>query len=127
MRYLNGHQALDDVSLLGTLAAVVIAVPLACCAADNITLRPFAGVLALAVHSIGMLGRLIAEAIEDGEALPVQALTVTGANRLHVITHASCLVCCPRTSVSRCTVSTRTSAPRSCSGSSVPVESASNS
>nr|WP_273377644.1 phosphonate ABC transporter, permease protein PhnE [Actinopolymorpha pittospori] len=110
-----------DTALLGTLAAVVIAVPLACCAADNITphrivyygartliglfravpdlvwallfvtavgLGPFAGVLALAVHSIGMLGRLIAEAIEDGEALPVQALSVTGANRLQVITHA---------------------------------------
>ena len=42
-------------------------------------LGPFPGVLALSVHSIGMLGRLFAETIEDIDMGPVQALTITGA------------------------------------------------
>ncbi len=51
-------------------------------------LGPFAGVLAVSVHSIGMLGRLIAEAIEDADPLAAQALTATGATRLQVVTQA---------------------------------------
>jgi phosphonate transport system permease protein len=51
-------------------------------------LGPFAGVLAVSVHSIGMLGRLIAESIEDADPLPAQALTATGATRLQVVTQA---------------------------------------
>lgn len=51
-------------------------------------LGPFPGALALAVHSIGMLGRLFAEVIEDMDMGPVEALTLTGANRLQVLTHA---------------------------------------
>jgi phosphonate transport system permease protein len=45
-------------------------------------------VLALLVHSIGMLGRLLAETIEDIDMGPVQALTLTGASRVQVVTHA---------------------------------------
>jgi phosphonate transport system permease protein len=45
-------------------------------------------VLALAVHSIGMLGRLFAETIEDIEMGPVQALTLTGASRAQIVSHA---------------------------------------
>jgi phosphonate transport system permease protein len=51
-------------------------------------LGPFPGALALGVHSIGMLGRLFAEVIEDMDMGPVEALTLTGASRLQVFTHA---------------------------------------
>lgn len=51
-------------------------------------LGPFPGALALSVHSIGMLGRLFAEVIEDMDFGPVEALTLTGAGRLQVFTHA---------------------------------------
>ncbi|MBE3596866.1 MAG: phosphonate ABC transporter, permease protein PhnE [Hydrogenibacillus sp.] len=42
----------------------------------------FAGVLALAVHSVGMLGKLYAEAIENIDRGPIEALEATGASRL---------------------------------------------
>ncbi|SMF77598.1 phosphonate transport system permease protein [Tistlia consotensis] len=51
-------------------------------------LGPFPGALALAVHSVGMLGRLFAEVVEDMDMGPVEALTTTGASRLQVFTHA---------------------------------------
>lgn len=51
-------------------------------------LGPFPGALALGVHSVGMLGRLFSEVIEDMDMGPVEALTLTGANRLQVFTHA---------------------------------------
>ncbi|MBV8424100.1 MAG: phosphonate ABC transporter, permease protein PhnE [Candidatus Eremiobacteraeota bacterium] len=51
-------------------------------------LGPFAAMLGLAVHSVGVLARLYAEAIEDVAMGPVHALTVMGANRLQVATQA---------------------------------------
>jgi phosphonate transport system permease protein len=51
-------------------------------------LGAFPGALALAVHSIGMLGRLFAETIEDMEMGPVEALTLTGASRVQVFSQA---------------------------------------
>ena len=51
-------------------------------------LGAFPGVLALSVHSIGMLGRLFAEVIEDIDMGPVAALSLTGAGRIAVFTHA---------------------------------------
>lgn len=51
-------------------------------------LGPFPGALALAVHSIGMLGRLFAEIIEDMDMGPVEALTLTGAGRVQVFSQA---------------------------------------
>ena len=51
-------------------------------------LGPFPGALALAVHSVGMLGRLFAEVIEDMDMGPVEALSLTGASRMQVFTHA---------------------------------------
>jgi phosphonate transport system permease protein len=110
-----------DIALLGTCAAVLLSLPLAVLAAENVTpsrplylaargviavtravpdlvwallfvtavgLGPFPGVLALSVHSIGMLGRLFAETIEDIDMGPVQALTITGASPVQVVTHA---------------------------------------
>ncbi|MFZ5824091.1 MAG: phosphonate ABC transporter, permease protein PhnE [Bacillota bacterium] len=46
---------------------------------------PLAGIFAMGVHSIGMLGKLYAEAIEAIDKGPVEALTSTGANRVQQI------------------------------------------
>jgi phosphonate transport system permease protein len=110
-----------DIALLGTAVALIFSLPLAICAASNVTpsrtlylaargaiavsravpdlvwallfvtavgLGPFPGVLALSVHSVGMLGRLFAENIEDIDMGPVDALSITGANRAQIVTHA---------------------------------------
>jgi phosphonate transport system permease protein len=42
---------------------------------------PFPGVLALALHSIGMLGKLFSEAIEQVDPAPIEAVRATGATR----------------------------------------------
>lgn len=110
-----------DIALLGTVVAVILSMPLAALAAENVTpsraayvcarsiiavtravpdlvwallfvtalgLGPFPGVLALSVHAIGMLGRLFAETIEDIDMGPVQALSITGASPIQIVTHA---------------------------------------
>ena len=51
-------------------------------------LGPFAGMLALALHSIASLGKLYSEAIEAIDPGPIEAITATGANRLQVIRYA---------------------------------------
>jgi phosphonate transport system permease protein len=51
-------------------------------------LGPFPGALAITVHSLGMMGRLFSEVIEDMDMGPVEALTMTGASRLAVFSHA---------------------------------------
>lgn len=109
-----------DIAIFGTIAGVMMAVPLAVLAAANVTpsrplyyvargligfaravpdlvwallfvtavgLGPFPGGLALAVHSIGMLGRLFAETIEHMDMAPVDALALTGARRVQIFTH----------------------------------------
>jgi phosphonate transport system permease protein len=109
-----------DIAIFGTIAGVIMAVPLAVLAAANVTpsrflyyaaraviglaravpdlvwalffvtavgLGPFPGGLALAVHSIGMLGRLFAETIEQMDMAPIDALSLTGARRVQVFTH----------------------------------------
>lgn len=50
-------------------------------------LGPFPGGLALGVHSVGMLGRLFAETIEQMDMAPIEALELTGARRLQVFSH----------------------------------------
>ncbi len=50
-------------------------------------LGPFPGGLALAVHSVGMLGRLFAETIEHMDMAPIDALALTGARRVQIFTH----------------------------------------
>ncbi|MBU6498780.1 MAG: phosphonate ABC transporter, permease protein PhnE, partial [Rhodospirillales bacterium] len=110
-----------DIGLFGTVAGVLLALPLAILAARNtsparplhalsralisfcravpdlvwalffvtaVGLGPFPGALAISVHSVGMLGRLFAEVIEDMDMGPVEALSMTGAGRLQVFTHA---------------------------------------
>ncbi len=51
-------------------------------------LGPFAGVLALGVHSVAALGKLYSEAIESIDPGPIEAITATGASPLQVIRYA---------------------------------------
>lgn len=49
---------------------------------------PFAGVLALTLHSIAALGKLYSEQVENIDAGPIEAIQSTGANRLQTIVYA---------------------------------------
>ena len=49
---------------------------------------PFAGVMALTLHSIASLGKLYSEQIENIDEGPIEALLATGANRLQTIVYA---------------------------------------
>ncbi len=46
------------------------------------------GVLALGLHSVGMVGKFFAEAIEHVDHKPLEAARAAGATRFQVITHA---------------------------------------
>ena len=48
-------------------------------------LGPFAGVLALGVHTGGVLGKLFGEVLEDVDQQPIESLQATGANRLQIL------------------------------------------
>ncbi|HCU80179.1 MAG TPA: phosphonate ABC transporter, permease protein PhnE [Chloroflexi bacterium] len=50
-------------------------------------LGPFPGVLALAVHLVGALGRYFSEAIETANPEVIKAIVATGANRTLVVVH----------------------------------------
>ena len=109
------HAALIEtlhIATLGTLIAIVLAVPLALLAARNITCNralnmvatfvfvasrsvnsliwallfvavfgpgALAGVLSIALRSVGFVGKLLAEAIEEARPGPIEALAATGA------------------------------------------------
>lgn len=51
-------------------------------------LGPFPGILALAVHTTGMLGKFYAEAIEGVDPGPVEVLQAVGANKIQTIMYA---------------------------------------
>lgn len=51
-------------------------------------LGPFAGIVALTLHSIAALGKLYSEAIEGIDPGPIEAIQATGANRLQTIMFA---------------------------------------
>ena len=51
-------------------------------------LGPFAGIIALTIHSIAALGKLYSEAIEAIDPGPIEAVQATGANRLQTIMFA---------------------------------------
>lgn len=48
-------------------------------------LGPFPGVLALGVHTAGVLGKLFSEALEDVDRAPIEALQSTGAGRPAIV------------------------------------------
>ncbi|MEM7348500.1 MAG: ABC transporter permease subunit, partial [Chloroflexota bacterium] len=49
---------------------------------------PFAGVMALMLHTIAALGKLYSEQVENISQGPIEAVTATGANRLQTIIYA---------------------------------------
>ena len=51
-------------------------------------LGPFAGMLGVALHSAGTMGKLFAESIEDLPPGPLEAARLTGASRLKVVSWA---------------------------------------
>jgi phosphonate transport system permease protein len=48
-------------------------------------LGPFPGVLALGVHTGGVLGKLFGEVLEDVDSQPIESLQSTGASRLQIL------------------------------------------
>jgi phosphonate transport system permease protein len=52
-------------------------------------LGPFAGTLALAFHTSGVLGRLFADALENAEPLPEQSLRTNGAPAMSAFLYAT--------------------------------------
>ncbi len=111
-----------NIATLGTLLALVVAVPVAFLAARNTTpsvlfVRPvalfiivasrsinsliwalllvsilgpglLAGIIAIALRSIGFIGKLLYEAIEEIDPAQVEAVTATGASRAQVLDYA---------------------------------------
>ncbi len=51
-------------------------------------LGPFAGIVALTIHSIAALGKLYSEAIEGINPGPIEAIQATGANKIQTIMYA---------------------------------------
>jgi phosphonate transport system permease protein len=51
-------------------------------------LGPFAGTLALGLHSIAALGKLYSEQIESIDPGPIEAITATGASALQIVRYA---------------------------------------
>lgn len=51
----------------------------------SVGLGPFAGVLALGLHTGGVLGKLFSEVVEDIDSRPLEALQATGASRLKIL------------------------------------------
>ena len=51
-------------------------------------LGPFAGVLGMIVHSLGVIAKLNAEAIETTPAAPLEAAQMAGANKTKLVTYA---------------------------------------
>lgn len=59
-------------------------------------LGPFAGTLALAAHTTGVLGRLFADALENGSPLPEDTLRINGATPLNAFFYATLPLALPQ-------------------------------
>lgn len=70
--------------LLGALRGIPL-ILLALIFVSAVGLGPVAGVLTIAVHATGMLGKFYAEAFENAPRAPLEALRSTGARPLQVI------------------------------------------
>ena len=70
--------------LLGVLRGIPL-ILLALIFVSVVGLGPVAGVMTIAVHATGMLGKFYAEAFENAAAGPLEALRSTGASPLQVI------------------------------------------
>jgi phosphonate transport system permease protein len=71
-------------NVLRSIETLILAVVMAVV----VGLGPFAGVMAIVIHSIGAMGKLYSESIESIDPGPIEAITATGANRLQVILFA---------------------------------------
>lgn len=88
-RNLSPHRALYEgarvvIAFTRTIPSFIFALYLV----TVVGLGPYSAALAIAVHSVGTLGKLFAETIEDMEMGPVDALRASGAGRLQVFLHA---------------------------------------
>jgi len=70
---LNGIRAIPELVL-----AVVIFIPI-------LGLGPFAGTMAIGIHSIGTLGKLTAEVVEGVDPGPVEAARASGASQVQTL------------------------------------------
>jgi phosphonate transport system permease protein len=73
--------------LLNTLRAIPEVV-FALIFVSAVGLGPFPGVIAIALHSTGMLGKFLAESIENVDPGPIEALRATGARKKQVLVYA---------------------------------------
>jgi phosphonate transport system permease protein len=120
-QYFSSMLITIQMSITGTLIAILLSMPLGIGAAANLTshafiyricrfilnvvrsipelivalvfvaavgLGPFAGVMAMAIHSAGMLGKFYAEAIENISKGEIEALQAAGANKIQVLRYA---------------------------------------
>ncbi len=71
-------------SLLRAIPALIVAIYFV----STFGIGPFAGAMALAFHSIGQLGKLFAESIEQVEKGPIEAITAMGGNKPKVVWYA---------------------------------------
>lgn len=78
--YQGTRQLLNGVRSINELILALVFV-------SAVGLGPFPGVLALAVHGASMLGKFFAEAIEEIDQGPLEALRATGARPLQVIVY----------------------------------------
>ena len=68
-----------------TLSRAVPTLVLAAVLTLPLGIGPLAGILALAIHSIGMVGKLFTEAIENTESMSREAVTSTGAGKWQTV------------------------------------------
>ena len=76
--YQSTRQVLNVVRSINELILALVFV-------SAVGLGPFPGVLALALHGAGMLGKFFADAIEEIDQGPLEALRATGARPLQII------------------------------------------
>lgn len=119
--FLNATAETLAIAVVGTIAAMIVAIPLALLVARNVTpipylslplrtglnllraidtaifalffvsvvgLGPFAGVLGVTLHTTGSMAKLYAEVLETIPAQTIEAIEVTGADRLRTFTFA---------------------------------------
>ena len=71
--YRTGRFILSALRTLPTLLLAIIIMP-------GVGAGPLCGVLAMSIHSVGILGKLYAETIESIDPSPIKALTSTGSS-----------------------------------------------
>ncbi|WP_422419354.1 phosphonate ABC transporter, permease protein PhnE [Pseudomonas sp. GZD-222] len=76
--YAGTRQVLNVIRSINELILALVFV-------SAVGLGPFPGVLALALHGVGMLGKFFADSIEEIDQGPIEALQATGARPLQVI------------------------------------------